>query len=260
MRQEKKRKDDALRLSKSEKLKVNPSWAQASSYAVIDSSLSDLTSASALCLDRAYLAAISRGFRLGRKQHAHERLVRVLHQLLVLGHHKVLVLHKEVVSLVAHATSVMLNGKASLGQLWLGEALAAGDLWGAVQPIGKVHICGLHHNDQSGKGCCMGHKCSCCHDASEGIFARHAYRHGQLHCSCYRHASSTPGRNMPENSSVTADINGRKTSGVLHASALIQQVHNGWEVCHGGDSFAPVYLGDAKGGMTYLGKPALLIQ
>ncbi len=68
---------------------------------------------------------------------------------------------------------------------------------------------------------------------------------------------------MPENSSVTADINGRKTFGVLHASALIQQVHNGWEVCHGGDSldkFTPVYLGDAKGGMTYLGKPALLIQ
>lgn len=66
-----------------------------------------------------------------------------------------------------------------------------------------------------------------------------------------------------KNSSVTADINGRKTFGVLHASALIQQVHNGWEVCHGGDSldkFTPVYLGDAKGGMTYLGKPALLIQ
>ncbi len=126
--------------------------------------MSDLISISALCLDTAYLAAISWSFRLSRKQHAHKRLVRALHQLLVFSHHKVLVLHEEVVSLVAHATSVMLNSKTSLGQLWLGEAIAAVDLWGAVQPIGKVHICGLHQQDQSQKSCCIGHECACCHN------------------------------------------------------------------------------------------------
>ena len=90
-----------------------------------------------------YLAAISWVLRLSREQRTHEGLVGVLQQLLVLGHHKVLVLHQEVVCLVAHAPSIVLDLEACLDQLWLGEALAALDFRRVVQAVGKINICRL---------------------------------------------------------------------------------------------------------------------
>ena len=87
-----------------------------------------------------YLVAVSRLLKLSREQRAHKRLVRVLQQLLVLRHHKVLVLDQEVVSLVPHTASIVVNLKACLHQLWLGETFAALDLGRAIQPVGKVYI------------------------------------------------------------------------------------------------------------------------
>ena len=43
----------------------------------------------------------------------------------MLRYNKVLVLDQEIVGLVAHAASVVLDGKACLGQLGLGKALAS---------------------------------------------------------------------------------------------------------------------------------------
>lgn len=62
----------------------------------------------------AYLVAITCIFRLSWEQHTHKGLVRVLEKLLVFCHHKVLVLDKEVVSLVAHTSSIMVYHEASL--------------------------------------------------------------------------------------------------------------------------------------------------
>lgn len=66
-----------------------------------------------------YLVTISGILWFSWEQHAHKGLVGVLQQLLMLRHHKVLVLVKEVVCLVAHPTSVMVYREACLRKLWL---------------------------------------------------------------------------------------------------------------------------------------------
>lgn len=102
-----------------------------------------------------YLVAVSRLLRLSREQCAHKRLVRGLQQLLVLCHHKVLVLDQEVVCLVTHTAGIVVNLKACLGQLWLGEALAALDLRRAIQAVGKVYVgCLRKVYGQSAHGAC----------------------------------------------------------------------------------------------------------
>ena len=83
--------------------------------------------------------------RLRGKEEAAERDCGSLQHGLVLCNHKVLVLVKEVVGLVADSTGVMLDGEACACQLGLAEAAALANSWRLVHPGSEVLICRLHH-------------------------------------------------------------------------------------------------------------------